>query len=176
MSISVFKKWTSAVLYLNEKIKRNSLIAGRNIKLENTGNGIKIHGSAESTPGGDSYNGYFKLVKTDDDKIKIIDGFNDTAANAAKVNVNYFPVTVAASEFTITADSFIYLECQLKYEVEGSPNATGASATIIQSATELESEAGTFRALISRVTFEAGAIDFSRENVPLNILMSGACS
>ena len=64
MSITVFKKWTRAVSYLDEKIKNSRLIAGRNIQLENTGNGIRIHGSVSGfTQSGDTYNGYFKLVK-----------------------------------------------------------------------------------------------------------------
>ena len=178
MSNSVFTNWTSAARHLNEKIKNNQLIAGRNIRLENTGNGIRINGLANNTPG-DTYKGYFKVIQTAANKIKIVDGMDIEAAICGKVNVNYFPKNVAVIEFTITENCFIYLECELV----GSPAATEATAVIIKSNTELESEAGTYRDLISRVKFAApvapatvGSIsDFNREPVSTNVIMAGDC-
>jgi len=172
MSNSVFKKWTSAVRHLNEKIKNNHLIAGRNIQLENTGYGIRIHGSASSNPGDDTYKGYFKVIQTADNKIKIVDGMDIEAVNCGQVNVNYFPKNIAVVESTISENCFMYLECKLV----GSPTATGATAEIISSNVEIESEAGTYRELISRVKFNDEKItDFSREPVSTNIVMAGAC-
>ena len=171
MSIAVFKKWTGAVLYLNEKIKNNRLIAGRNIQLENTGNGIRIHGSSNNS-GGDTYNGYFKVIQTAPNKIRIVDGFDVTVANCAKVNINHFHKNVAVIESTITENCFIYLECKLV----GSPTATGSTIEIKMATTYPESEPGTYRDLISRVKFANGKItDFNREPVSTNILMAGDC-
>ena len=173
MSLSVFKKWTSAVQYLNEKIKSNRLIAGRNIQLENTGNGVRIHGSAENTPSdGESYNGYFKVIQTADDKIKIVDGKNESLTFSGKINVNYFPVSVGVQEFTITESGFVYLQCELT----GSPAATGATGTIVFSAVEKESISGDYYDLISRVDFDDDKVsDYNRENVNKNIVMGGGC-
>lgn len=172
MSITVFKKWTSAVSYLDEKIKNSRLIAGRNIQLENTGSGIRIHGSASnSVSAGDTYNGYFKVVKINNNTLKIIDGFNESAEYCGKVNVNYFPKVVAVAEFTITGNCFIYLECTLV----DSP-AAGATAEILQSTNYPDSIAGTYKDLISEVTFADGKITgFSRHDVNKNILMAGDC-
>ncbi len=173
MSITVFKKWTSAVSYLDEKIKNNRIIAGRNIKLENTGNGIRIHSlTAGISQSGDTYNGYFKPVQTADNKIKIVCGFNEGRLYAGKVNVNYFPRDVAVVESTITENCFIYLECG----IVGSP-ATGATAEIKMSAVYPESIEGTYRDLISEVTFADDKITgFSRHDVNKNILIGGDCS
>ena len=112
MSISVFKKWTSAVLYLNEKIKNNRLIAGRNIKLEDTGSGIRIHGSAENTSSGDSYNGYFKIIK-DGDNHKIIDGSDAEALNCGYVvagNSRMVVLKTTIAGTSITTDGVFYIE------------------------------------------------------------------
>ncbi|MDD5698494.1 MAG: hypothetical protein PHH77_07740 [Victivallaceae bacterium] len=142
-------------------------------------NGSTIHSieqsrnSSDSGSGGDTYNGYFKPVQTAANKIKIVYGFDATRSYAGKITVNYFPKEVAAAEFTITENCYIYLECQLV----GSPTATGATAVILQSTTHPYSVEGTYRDLISEVLFSDSAIsDFSRHNVNKNVLMAGACS
>jgi hypothetical protein len=171
--MDTFRKWTDAVRGLNEKIKRNRLIAGRNIQLEDTGCGIRINSSAVNSSGNSNYNGYFKVIQTADDKIKIVCGFDETRSYAGKVNVNYFPKTVAVVEFTITANSYIYLKCQLT----GSPTAIGATAELVQSTDELESVKGTYYDLVSEVTFADEKITgFSRHNINKNILMAGVCT
>lgn len=112
MSNSVFKKWTSAVLYLNEKIKNNSLIAGRNIQLENTGNGIRIHGSAENIPSGDTYKGYFTVIKTTSG-YNVINGSDSTDYNCGYVKAGNLRLTASKTNFSaenITTDGTFYIE------------------------------------------------------------------
>lgn len=104
MSITVFKKWTRAVSHLDEKIKNSRLIAGRNIQLENTGNGIRIHGSASGTQSGDTYNGYFKLVK-DGEVFNIIDAVNPDSSNCGYVVIGNTRTAVPkASGFAVSGD------------------------------------------------------------------------
>ncbi len=175
MSNSVFKKWTSAVLHLNKKIKDNLLIAGRNIQLENTGYGIRINSLANRSEN-NLCKGYFKVINTSDatsQKIKIVDELDITAVNCGKVQINQFTNDVAATELTITADAFIYIEAALV----GDP-ATSATATIEQSQTYPVYEADKTKVLISRVTWDttnSKMKTFTRENLPLNILVMGAC-
>ncbi len=170
MSNLVFKKWTDAVLHLNEKIKNSRIIAGRNIQLEDTGNGTMIHSSASNAES-DTYKVYFKVVKTAVNKIKIVDGMDVEAANCATVQINKFTNNIAAAELTITADCFIYLESILN----GDP-ATSATAEIKQSATYPGYEAGKEKTLISRVTFADSKItNFSQEPVPNHIIVWGTC-
>ena len=177
MSNSVFTNWTSAARHLNEKIKNNQLIAGRNIRLENTGNGIRIHGLANNTP--DTYKGYFKVIQTAANKIKIVAGMDIEAANCGRVQVNKLALApVVATELTITADAFIYRECV----AVGDP-MTSSTNTIVQYATEQSWETGKEKTLISRVKFKApvapatiGEItDFSHEPVSNRVNIIGAC-
>ena len=122
--------------------------------------------------GGDTYNGMFKIIQTAADKIKIVDGKNESSSIAGKVNINYFPASAAVQEFTITKSGYIYLQCKLV----GSPDATGATGTIILSETEKESVSGDYYDLISRVDFADEKIsDYNRENVNKNIIMGGDC-
>jgi len=126
MSNSVFKKWTNAVLYLNNKIKNNKLIAGRNIQLENTGNGIRIHGSEENNSAGDIYKGAFKTIK-DGDNLKVVygadiansncGGFVDLGSNGSSlyIPVISFPVTSANHWITLR---LIYNTVSQLYQVE----------------------------------------------------------
>ena len=94
MSITVFKKWTRAVSYLDEKIKNSRLIAGRNIQLENTGNGIRIHGSVSGfIQSGDTYTGYFKVIK-DGDTYSVVDGANPDATSCGYVIIGNSRVAV----------------------------------------------------------------------------------
>jgi len=180
MANSVFKKWTDAVLHLNEKIKNNRLIAGRNIKLEHTGNGIRIHAYANNTTG-KTCKGYFKVIKTADDKIKIVDGMNEEATNCGNVSVNKLALApVAATELIITADAFIYLECLGVYN---SGVLISSTNTIVQYATEQPWESGKEKQLISRVKFTApiapattgNITDFSNEPVSSRLNIRGAC-
>jgi hypothetical protein len=171
MNPSIFIHWTDAVNFLNEKIKKNKLIAGYNVKLEDTGYGIMINCMSGNSKA-QEYSGMLKTVQTADDKIKLVDGFDDTAGYCAVVYINGFKANVLSSELTITADCVIYLESVLV----GNP-ATGATAIIKQAASMPDPEAGKAFSLISRVTFANSKItDFSRENVPLNIYIIGGCS
>ena len=116
MSISVFKKWTGAVLYLDEKIKNNRLIAGRNIQLENTGNGIRIHGSASSNPAnnGDTYNGYFKVIQTDTG-YSVVYGADpeNTFIGCGYINAGNSRIAVPKKDFAtadVSANGAFYIE------------------------------------------------------------------
>lgn len=175
MSVSIFKKWTSAVLYLNEKIKANRLIAGRNIQLENTGNGIRIHTSAENSSSNDTYKGYFKVIKTADNKLKIVDGMDEEAANCGYVQCNRLAAqAVAVQELTITQNCYIFRKSAGTYT-----SGVLSSATV---SFELRTSfptytAGTEYELLSVVTFADGKItDFSNMPLPYRVDITGVCS
>ena len=170
MSNSVFTNWTSAARHLNEKIKNNQLIAGRNIRLENTGNGIRINGLANNTP--DTYKGYFKVIQTAANKIKIVDGMDIEATNCGNISVNKLALApVTATELTIAADAFIYLKC-----VGVGDPLTSSTNTIVQYAAEQSWDAGEEKKLISRVKFADSAISsFDRHPVSSRIGIKGAC-
>ena len=173
MSVSVFKKWTSAVLYLNEKIKDNRLIAGRNIQLENTGNGIRIHSSAESFSINDSYNGYFKVIKTAVNKLKIVDGMDANTLNCYSGLINKLNKDIPASEVTITQNGVVYLEIVPVYTGDV---VSGWTCTFKHAAAMPAYEDKKAFILISRVTFADNKItDFTRENVAFPLTVRGAC-
>lgn len=110
-----------AVENLNEQMRRNRLIAGSNITIENTGAGIKINSLGEATAGVLRYNGFFKVIDTGEDatfKVKAVDGTNKKSGlcgyvtlidGAARVRV-----PVNSTEFDITVSCSIYLEINLR--------------------------------------------------------------
>jgi hypothetical protein len=134
---------------------------------------IRQSANATGSTGGDSYKGYFKVIQDGDDRIVIVDGFIHPAyhTHAGQVQINEFLKNVNAASLTITADAFIYIE-----SVIAGGAYPGASATIMQSPTYPTYEEGKEKTLISRVTFADDKITgFSRENVPLHILVIGGC-
>ena len=188
MSITVFKKWTRAVSYLDEKIKNSHIIAGRNIQLENTGNGIRIHGSASSTQSGDTYTGYFKVVNvstptipTDGEtpaqpavnKLKIVDGMNEDATNCYSGLINKLNKDIPATEVTITQTGVVYLEIVPVYTDDVVSDWT---CTFKHAAAMPAYEDKKAFILISRVTFADSKItNFNRENVALPLTVRGDC-
>ncbi len=60
MSKKIFYNWRNACKYLRELITSNTPIEGANIKIEQTSRGKRI--SAQLTPGGGGYDGYFKVA------------------------------------------------------------------------------------------------------------------
>jgi hypothetical protein len=82
-----FTRWTDAVLFLNKKINNQLPLAGRNITLENTGSGIRIHSKASGGGGSSAYNGYFKVVE-DDANVIVIDGANPEAEHCGYITIN----------------------------------------------------------------------------------------
>jgi hypothetical protein len=110
-----------AVENLDEQMRRNRLIAGSNITIENTGAGIKINSLGEATAGALRYNGFFKVINTGEDatfKVKAVDGTNKKSGicgyvtlidGAARVRV-----PVNSMEFDITMSCSIYLEINLR--------------------------------------------------------------
>lgn len=124
---------------------------------------------------------YFLATQTAPNKIKIVDGFDTTNANCGNVAVNKLAMAaVTATELTITADAYIYLECEGVYS---SGVLTSSTNTIKQYPEEKPWETGKERILISRVLFTApvapattGTItDFSNEPVSSRVLIWGAC-
>jgi hypothetical protein len=113
MSNSVLKKWTNAVRHLNEKIKNNRLIAGRNIQLENTGNGIRIHCSASGGTVDDTYKGGFKVVK-DGENLKVILGKAPAYAHCGGLILGHSSLHVPVVTFPITA-AVHYITLRLVY-------------------------------------------------------------
>jgi hypothetical protein len=83
----VFTRWTDAVLFLNKKINNQLPLAGRNITLENTGSGIRIHSKASGVGGSSEYNGYFKVIENDANVI-VTDGANPEAEYCGYITVN----------------------------------------------------------------------------------------
>jgi hypothetical protein len=172
MSNTIFIKWTDAVRHLNEKIKNKNLIAGQNIQLEDTGHGIRINSVSENT-GGDSYNGYFKVIQSAADKIKIVDGFDEEAANCYSGLINKLNKYIPATEVTITQSGVVYLEVVPVYTDDVVSNWT---CTFKHTSSMPYYEDKKAFIPISRVTFADGKItDFSRENVALPLTVRGNC-
>jgi len=155
---------------------------GKTITVNEFGNviSIKTINKSGGAPGGsDTYKGYFKVIQTAANKIKIIDGFNIDNANCGQVSVNKLALApVTATELTITADAFIYLEC-----VGIGDPLTSSTNTIEQYEEEQSWEAGKEKILISRVlatapvapATKATITNFSIEPVPSRIGIKGAC-
>ena len=121
MSGSVFKKWTNAVIYLNKKMKDNRLIAGRNIQLENTGNGIRIHGSAENNNAvtADEYMGAFKVIK-DGENLKVVYGRDPAISWCGEFDVPgpvWSNLRCPVVSFPITAGETHYITLKLVYDI-----------------------------------------------------------
>jgi hypothetical protein len=107
---------SNTVQQLNEKIKNNRLIAGRNIKLEYTGNGIRIHGSAENTGGAAVYNGGFKVIK-DGDNLKVVFGEDHDNVQCGGFAFDMMTsVRVPVISFPITSDTH-YITLRLVYNI-----------------------------------------------------------
>ena len=114
---------------------------------------------------------YFLSIQTASNKIKIINGFEPNSANCGNVSVNKLALApVTATELTITADAFIYLECV----AVGDP-MTSSTNTIVQYATEQSWETGKEKLLISYVTFSTAITDFSHESISGRVNIIGAC-
>ena len=122
---------------------------------------------------------YFYPKKTAVNKIKIVDGFDVDNANCGNISVNKLALAaVVATELTIAADAFIYLECL----GVGDP-LTSSTNTIEQYEEEQSWEAGKEKILISRVlatapvapATKATITNFSIEPVPSRIGIKGAC-
>lgn len=65
---------------------------------------------AVSAPAGSSdYNGYFKVVKVDDTKIKVINGINPESSIAGRINAGSL-IDVNVAEFTINSDCVVFAE------------------------------------------------------------------
>lgn len=136
---------------LNEQMRRNRLIAGSNITIENTGSGIRINSLGEATSGV-RYNGFFKVVYTGRDsvqKIKAVDGANKKSAICGYVTIingaERMRVPVNSMEFDITGSCGIYLEIDL----------LSMTAAIKKGEPSMPSSpAGKFNVLLADVTVE----------------------
>ena len=173
MGHAVFKKWTNAVRHLDKKLKNNRLIAGHNIQLEKTGYGIRIN-SRSVSENSDTYKGYFKVIQTAPNKIKIVDGMDEEATNCGNISVNKLALApVTATELTITANAYIYLKCKAVYT---NGTLTSSINTIVQYATEQLWDIEEEKKLISRVLFANEAItNFSNEPVDCRVNIRGTC-
>lgn len=171
MDTRIFKRWTSAVAYLNNKINQSRIIPGRNVKLEDTGNGIRIHNSLEIPA--EVYTGYFKVIRPADAKIKIVDGKDIEADNCFSGCINKLKKDIPATEVTITQTGVVYLEIIPVYTGDV---ATGWTCTFKHAASMPDYEDKKAFILISRLTFADGKITaFNRENVALPLTVRGAC-
>ncbi|MDD5728603.1 MAG: hypothetical protein PHV59_08575 [Victivallales bacterium] len=167
---TVFRKWTEAVSYLNEKIKRAGLIAGQNVQLEDTGQGIRISSCSQNIRG-NVYNGYFKVIKTAANKLKIVDGTDAEAENCFSGYINKLQKDIPATELVITESGIVYLESA----AEGDP-ATDFACTFKQASELPAFEDGKEFTLISRVELADEKITgFTQEYPPNHIIVWGVC-
>lgn len=156
---------------LEDEVRRLRIIDSEDITPEETGDGTMLHleDPFAGLEEGDTYNGYFKVIQTAADKIKIVDGFADDltiyqyAGNALINDMEY--TNIAAAEFTITTDSWIYLI------------STGSAPTLQLFTSRQIYELGKSKTLISRVKFVDGKITkFSREvHGPITGYIDGEC-
>lgn len=185
MSNTIFRRWTDAVRYLNEKIKKNQLLAGRNIQLEDTGHGIRINCDCENSPNGGSYNGMFKMIDistpaTDTEpavaKIKIVHGLDEEATECGIVQVNNLASqAVTATELTITGDCYIYRKA-VAVMSDSPETMINAEVTFEQSTSYPEWEAGIEKEVLGEVKFADKKItDFWYIPLPSRINIKGAC-
>lgn len=142
---------------------------GKTVRVSHTDNGTTISAinNNESDSSGfgdssDSYTGYFKVIQTADNKIKIVDGFSDnpeTENIAGDVLINNKSFNdIQAKEFTITADSFIYLISTEGLEEPNLPTLEIFSSKQVY-------ELGQSKTLISRINFADEKITkFSQES------------
>jgi hypothetical protein len=110
---------TEAIENMEEQLRRNRLIAGNNIIIENTGSGFKINSLGEAS-GAFRYKGYFKVINTgskSSPEASVVDGSSskNTACGyvTAKYGTSYIRISVDSSLFEITASCSIYLEIDL---------------------------------------------------------------
>lgn len=173
MSNAVFKKWTDAVRYLNEKINNNRLVAGRNIQLEDTGYGIRISSPA-ARPENNNCSSMFTVIQTAADKIKIVNGMDENDANCGYVQCNKLAAqAVAATELTITQNCYIFRKSVGSYTTDV---LTSVAVTFEILTSFPTYTAGTEYELKSVVTFADSAITaFSDMPLPYRIDITGAC-
>ena len=121
----------------------------------------------------DTYNGYFKVIQTAENKIKIVDGFDYDASACGTALINDTEFNISSSEFTITANSWIYLITHYDEDDEVIVN-DGLQAFTSQQSFEYDKS----KVLISRVEFSSSAItDFSQEQYgPIRDFIGGDCS
>lgn len=130
--------------------------------------------AAAGTATSDNYEGYFKVIQTAPNKIKIIDGFADDYATETKAGDvlinNVMFKDIAVKEFTITASCFIYL---ISTAGTSAPNTPTLELFTTKQAYEL----GKSKTLISRVKFADSKISkFSQEvhGIPIGYI-DGDC-
>lgn len=101
------------------QLRRNRLIAGNNISIENTGAGLKINSLGENS-GSLRYKGYFKVTGTSGKstpEVSVVDGANvkNSACGfvTAKYGTSYIRINVKPVDFEIDAACSLYLEIDL---------------------------------------------------------------
>jgi len=104
---------------IEAQLRRNRLIAGNNISIENTGAGLKINSLGESS-GSLRYKGYFKVTDTSGKstpEVSVVDGANvkNPACGfvTAKYGTSYIRINVEPVDFEIDTACSIYLEIDL---------------------------------------------------------------
>ncbi|MFA6102377.1 MAG: hypothetical protein WCV67_10945 [Victivallaceae bacterium] len=110
---------TEAIENVEEQLRRNRLIAGNNIIIENTGSGFKIS-SLAGAAGAFRYKGYFKVISTGsrpEPEVTVVDGgYVKNAACGyvtAKYGTSYIRYPVDSNSFEISGACSIYLEIDL---------------------------------------------------------------
>ncbi len=108
-----------AVENIEEQLRRNRLIAGNNIIIENTGSGFKINSIGEVS-GVPRYKGYFKVINTGGKsaaEVTVVDGACVKADACgyvtAKYGTSYIRISAESNSFEISDSCSIYLEIDL---------------------------------------------------------------
>ena len=133
-----------------------------------------LAGSTAASSTGDTYNGMFKVIDTStesEQKISVVDGLDETAQYAGRIQVNGFVVSVPQTELTVTESGYICLEASLL----GDP-ATAAQV-VVKFYTALPDYADGYACqLISQVNIIDGTLSFSQEFVTQFMFIIGKCA
>ena len=135
---------------------------------------LRQSANAPGGAGGDAYTGYFKVIQTAPDKIKIVNGMDIEAANCGYVQCNKLAAqAVTAPELTITQNCYIFRKSVGTFTADVLTSATVTFELLTSFPTYT---AGTEYELLSVVTFADSKItDFSNMPLPYRIDITGAC-
>ncbi|MDD5599077.1 MAG: hypothetical protein PHV82_14110 [Victivallaceae bacterium] len=144
-------------------------------------NGGTIHGIDQSgnsleneSETGDAYNGYFKVIQTDTNKIKVVYGYDESAEKCGYATINDLVFEVDAAELTITGNAFIYLQ---SVATQSDDDWVAQTPTIKQSASFPTYEENKYKRLLANVYFSDNAITkiIQQQHGPVNGDTSGEC-
>lgn len=163
---------------LEENVESLRIIDTEDIIAEDTGLGIALHleDHFADSEDNDAYNGYFKVIQTAPNKIKIVDGNGLGNAKCGYATINDIVFNVNASaELTITANAFIYLQ---SIATKTGDDWIAQTPTFEQSASYPSYEENKFKRLITNVSFADSKITAApqQQHGAINGDTSGECT